>query len=35
MTEDQVAAARTWLTVDPAYRRALAALDSDDGQRTV
>lgn len=34
-TEDQVTTARTWLTVDPAYRRALAALDSDDGQRTV
>jgi hypothetical protein len=31
ITDDQVAAARTWLTVDPAYRRALAALDSDDG----
>jgi len=31
MTEEQVAAARTWLTVDPAYRRALAALDIDRG----
>ena len=35
MSEAQVAAARTWLTVDPAYRRALAILDSDNGQRTL
>src|SRR3954471_4565913 len=35
ITDEQVAAARTWLTADPAYRRALAALEADDGQRTV
>jgi hypothetical protein len=35
MTEDQVAAARAWLTVDPAYRRALAILETDDGQRSL
>jgi hypothetical protein len=35
ITDDQAAAARTWLTVDPAYRRALAALETDDGQRAV
>jgi energy-converting hydrogenase Eha subunit B len=35
LTEAQVVAARTWLTADPAYRGALAALDSDDGQRTL
>jgi len=35
MTEDQVAAARAWLTVDPAYRRALAVLETDDGQRSL
>jgi len=31
LTEGQVTAARTWLTVDPAYRRALAALDISNG----
>ena len=35
MTVEQSAAARTWLTADPAYRRALALLDVDDGQRTL
>jgi hypothetical protein len=29
--EDQVAAARNWLTVDPAYRRAASVLDTADG----
>ena len=33
--EEEVAAARTWLTADPAYRRALNLLDSDHGQRSV
>jgi len=31
MTEDQVAAARNWLTVDPAYRRALNVLENPGG----
>jgi hypothetical protein len=31
ITEDEASAARTWLTVDPAYRRALAVLDSSNG----
>lgn len=31
ITDEQVAASRTWLTVDPAYRRALGVLDSVDG----
>jgi hypothetical protein len=31
ITEDQAAAVRTWLTVDPAYRRALGVLDNADG----
>ena len=35
MTDDQAASAQTWLTADPAYRRALALLDVDDGQRTL
>ena len=30
-TEDQVTTARTWLTVDPAYRRALGVLENADG----
>src|SRR5436190_4096918 len=35
MTAEQIAASRTWLTVDPAYRRALSLLDTDHGQRTL
>ena len=31
MTEDRVAAARNWLTVNPAYRRALNVLENSDG----
>ena len=30
-TDDQVTTARTWLTVDPAYRRALGVLENADG----
>jgi hypothetical protein len=35
LTDDQVDAARTWLTAVPAYRRAVARLGMDRGQRTV
>jgi Uncharacterised protein conserved in bacteria (DUF2336) len=31
ISEDEVAAARNWLTVDPAYRRAISVLDTADG----
>jgi hypothetical protein len=33
--EDQVEAARKWLRLDAAYRSAICALDSDDGQPSV
>jgi hypothetical protein len=35
LTDEQVEAARAWLTATPAYRRALAALGMGHGQRAV
>jgi hypothetical protein len=35
MSDEQVAAARTWLVAEPAYRAALEAMGVNDGQRTV
>jgi hypothetical protein len=35
LEETQVEDARNWLTTDPAYRRAVAELGTDNGQRTV
>jgi hypothetical protein len=35
MSDTDVANALSWLTADPAYRQAVAALGTDDGQRTI
>jgi hypothetical protein len=35
MSDAGVAEALSWLTADPAYKQAAAALGTNDGQRTV
>lgn len=35
LSDEQVEAVRKWLRLDPAYRSAIRALDSDNGQRSV